>query len=68
MDVRSLELIQSFQIGLIIKAKTLCDRMGGKFRLLGDSEEIRDILDVVDLGVAIERFDSLQEAIASLSH
>lgn len=65
-DVSGLGLLQSYHIGLMVKTKSVTDSLNGRFLLVGDSEELRDILEMVDIGFRVERYASLEEAEAAL--
>ena len=51
LDVSTLDFIQSFQIGMLVKVKTVAEDENGKFALVGKSDEIKDILEVIDSGL-----------------
>ncbi len=67
LDVNQLEFIQSFHIGILIKMKSMTEELGGKFMLVGDSEELDDILELMDLGFIVQRFKNKEEAIQGLA-
>lgn len=66
LDITQLEFIQSFHIGIMIKMKGLVDELNGKFLLVGDSEELDDILELMDMGFIVHRYKNKEDAIRSL--
>ncbi len=67
LDLSRLDFVQSYQIGMMIKIKSTTDELNGRFMIVGDSDEIKDILEVVDLGFMVPRFKSVEEALTSLN-
>ena len=67
LDLSDVHYIDSTRLGELIAAHVTVSRRGGRLKLAGTPERIIDLFTMAGLTDVFERFDSVDEALASLA-
>jgi anti-sigma B factor antagonist len=67
VDMSNVQYMDSTSVGDLVVSFTTATSQGGKLKLLGIPDRIRELLDIHHLSSVFEDFDAEEEAIASFS-